>query len=94
MGQSEESGQDTSQAHVFVDSPTSHGLYAMSLDDHPILYLSGYGNPEEVQLPLFQSQNLGMGDHSILVVNENAMNATSGAQDGDICEHRPYDGPQ
>ena len=63
----------------------SHGLYAISLDDSPILYLNGHESPDEIQQALFQSQNLGMGDHSILVVNENAMNATSGAEKGEIC---------
>ena len=65
----------------------SHGLYAVALDDYPVLYLSGLAtNPEIFQQPLFQSQNLTKGLHSLLLVNENAYNATSGSAAGQICE--------
>ncbi|TYJ54222.1 hypothetical protein B9479_005148 [Cryptococcus floricola] len=63
---------------LFGAKRNNHALYAVTVDNGPVVWFNGFSGPDQLQAPLFASAGLEQQNHQITIFNENNVNATKG----------------
>ncbi|ODN94702.1 hypothetical protein L198_04843 [Cryptococcus wingfieldii CBS 7118] len=61
---------------LFGARRNNHALYAVTVDNGPVVWFNGFSGPDQLQAPLFASAGLEQEKHQITIFNENNVNAT------------------